>query len=204
MQLHKKQNRRRGSNDVCWDFMNGGRQARLMKGMVLRVKKLKWAILFLAVAVCIAVYANWDWIQKSFRGESGIDTGKIFVSDNPGTASYFENARYTRQKTRDEAISVLNSILSNVNADEEAKKAASEDINNYAVSSEKESKIENLVASKGFTDCVAFVGEDNASLVVKVDERGLSSAQASQITDIIVSETGFKTDVIKIIEMTES
>ena len=50
---------------------------------------------------------------------------------------------------------------------------------------------------------MAFVGEDNASVVVKVGGEGLTSAEASQITDIVVSETGFKTDVIKIIEMTE-
>lgn len=168
------------------------------------MKKIKWVLLFLALVICAAVYINWGNISKGVADGTGIDVSKVFVSEDPGSGSYFENARYTRQKTRDEAISVLNTVINNQNADEEAKKTASDNINNYAVSSEKESKIENLVASKGFEECVAFVGTDNASVVVKIGEEGLSSAQASQITDIIVSETGFKTDVIKIIEMNQS
>lgn len=167
------------------------------------MKKTKWVILFLALVICVAVFANWELLRGKFSGQQSTGGG-VLVSDQGQTGSYFENARYTRQKTRDEAISVLNSVIGNAEADEDAKKAAAENINGYAVAAERENKIENLIASKGFSDCVAFVGNDNVSVVVKVSSGGLSAAEASQITDIVVSETGFRTDVIKIIEMNES
>ena len=65
-------------------------------------------------------------------------------------------------------------------------------------SSELESKIESLVKAKGFSDCVAFVGEDNVSIVV---ENVLSSEDAAKIIDIAIGETGFPSSVVKIIEL---
>ena len=86
-----------------------------------------------------------------------------------------------------------------VGTDDQSRLEAADKINGYAVRSEQEKAIENQIIAKGFEDCIVFVGEDNACVVVKTD--GLTSAQAAQILDIIASATHLNSNVIKIIEM---
>ena len=113
--------------------------------------------------------------------------------------SYFDQARYTRKQSRDEAISVFRSVIENENADSEARLEASENINEYAVRSEKETAAENQIKAKGFEECIVYIGEDNASVMVQTD--GLTSEQAAQILDIVAAETNLNANVIKIIEV---
>ena len=63
-----------------------------------------------------------------------------------------------------------------------------------------EAQIENLVMAKGYQDCVAFIGDNSISVVVSAPENGLDSSDTARIMDIVVTETGFATDQIKIIE----
>ena len=79
--------------------------------------------------------------------------------------------------------------------------AASEDISGYAKRAEMETSIENQIKAKGFEECIVFLGADNASIVVKTE--GLEPAEAAQITDIVVAETGFSAAVVKIIELSQ-
>ena len=167
------------------------------------MKKIRWIIIALTLVICVAVYFNWDNVNKSLLNKdnnSDETSDKILGEESFVFETYFDNARYTRQTTRDEAIAALNTVINNVEADVETKKTASDNINTYAISAEKENIIESLVISKGFTDCVAFVGSDSVSVVVQTTEEGLTTAQASQIIDIVVSETGVNANSVKIIE----
>ena len=62
-----------------------------------------------------------------------------------------------------------------------------------------EAQIENLVMAKGYTDCVAFIGDDSISVVVSAPEAGLGESDTARITDIVMSETNFTVEQIKII-----
>ena len=172
------------------------------------MKKAKWAILGLTFVLTVAVFINWRYMNEN----SGVPANSeikeddyykkilgeaLYVSEN---STYFENARYTRQKSRDEAVSVLNTLISNASADSDSKKLAAETIADYAKITEKEQVIENLIKSKGFDDCIVFLGHDNASVVVET--LGLEGYEAAQILDLVAGETGFSVNVIKIIEFT--
>ena len=63
-----------------------------------------------------------------------------------------------------------------------------------------EAQIENLITAKGYTDCVAFLGEDSISVVVSAMENGMTDADAARIGEIVMEQTGFDADQIKIIE----
>ena len=63
-----------------------------------------------------------------------------------------------------------------------------------------ENEIESLVASKGYADCVAYIGENSVSVVVSVPENGLQAADVAKITDIVLGQTSFAADQVKIIE----
>jgi len=64
-----------------------------------------------------------------------------------------------------------------------------------------EAQIENLVIAKGYTDCVAFIGEDALSLAVAAPEGGLTEADTAKIVDVVNQSSGFTADQIKIIEV---
>ena len=64
-----------------------------------------------------------------------------------------------------------------------------------------EAQIENLVTAKGYTDCVAFIGEDAISLAVAAPDGGLTQADTARIVDVVQQTAAFTTDQIKIIEV---
>ena len=63
-----------------------------------------------------------------------------------------------------------------------------------------ESQIESLVPAKGYADCVVFMGEDSVSVVVAAPETGLNTADVARIKDIVVNETDYTPEQIKIME----
>lgn len=171
------------------------------------MKKARWIILGLTLVVCIAVYINWEFVNSGNNNFTIADTNdeeyqKILGETtyvNTTETDYFENARYLRQKNRDDSISVLTELINNENADEDAKCAAASAIAGYAETSETEAMLENIIKAKGFSDCIVFLGSDNVSIVVEAS--GLKPSEAAQLMDIAVSETKFSADVIKIIEI---
>lgn len=104
---------------------------------------------------------------------------------------YFAAARLTRQQARDTAMTLLKDAP-------EAEKAA-ESMQALVNSTMAESRIENLVTAKGYTDCVAFIGESSISVVVATETGVLESADVARITDIVKGETAFSQNQIKIV-----
>ena len=167
------------------------------------MKKARWFILGLTAVICVAVFINWQYVQAEQTNNQNEENKKTlgeesFVKSGDDD-TYFDNARFTREQSRNEAISVLKSIVDNENADGNAKLKATEDINEYAVRTEKEASIENQIKAKGYAECIVFLGDDNASVVVQTE--GLKTEQAAQIIDLVVSETNLNANVVKIIEM---
>ena len=63
-----------------------------------------------------------------------------------------------------------------------------------------ESQIESLVTAKGYADCVVFMGAESVSVVVAPPEGGLTATDAARIKDIVISETDYTAEQIKIME----
>ena len=80
---------------------------------------------------------------------------------------------------------------------------ASEGIQVLAGYTMKEAQIENLVTAKGYTDCVAFMGEDSISVVVSSDTGELTAEDVAKITDIVVGETKFSAGDVKVISSSQ-
>ena len=121
-------------------------------------------------------------------------------NDGSSEDSYFAEARLSRQKARDEAVSILNVTVENESADEDAKAAATESIQVMAQSAMKESRIENLVIAKGYDECVVFINDNGVNVIVQKPENGLQQEDIARIRDIVISETGVSAEQIKIIE----
>lgn len=112
---------------------------------------------------------------------------------------YFSNARINRQQARDSALSLLEEAAANNDADQTMRNEANASIQVMADCTMAEAEIENLVTAKGYTDCVAFVGEDSASVVVALASGELTETDTAKIMEITMEQTGLEASQIKII-----
>jgi stage III sporulation protein AH len=154
-----------------------------------------------------AVYLNWRYTDNV------ADTSKVLgqstlvsaQEDSAGADStsvaddYFATARLSRKQARDNAISMLKEAETDENAEQSVLNEASETLQVLAAYTVAESQIESLVTAKGYADCVTFMGVDSVSVVVS-DSDGLDITDVARIKDIVINETDYTADQIKIME----
>lgn len=134
------------------------------------------------------------------------ETG-LFYSENDADStamSYIEEAfakvRLERQQARDAAAETLTAVSKAEGAAQETIDKALNTMTQMAVWSVKEAELENLIRSKGFIDCVVYLSDSGVSVTVAA-EGGLTNVSAAKITDVIVSETDFTAEQLKVIEI---
>ena len=130
---------------------------------------------------------------------SGTQTGGDTQSAEGTNGAYFATARLNRQQARDSALSLLQDAASREDANDAVRSQLNDNIQTMANYTVTEAQIENLVIAKGYTDCVAFIGEDALSLAVAAPEGGLTEADTAKIVDVVNQTAGFTADQIKII-----
>ena len=135
------------------------------------------------------------------QGDSA-ESGKVYgdTTEVSAAGDYFAQARLTRQKSRDEAISILNSTLENEAASEEAKSKANDQISSMADYAVKESELETLIKGEGYSDAVVYISDGSVSVIVAPPEGGLKSEDVAKITDLTVEKTGLPASAVKISE----
>ncbi len=119
------------------------------------------------------------------------------------TDSYFDTARLNREEARDSALSILQETVDDPEADETAVSAAAESITAMASATLQESEIESLILAKGYTDCVAFIGDNSVSVVVSAGGAELEASDVAVVTDIVCGETDFSASSVKVIQAEE-
>lgn len=186
--------------------------------------KIQWkrnaVVATVLLFVCSAVYLNWryagdvaqqaqDEVQQEENGgatrvlgDAALVGGEIVdVTEMPVTvSSYFDTARLSRQQSRDNALSLLREASEQENVDQAALDEANRAIQTLAGYTMLETQIENLVIAKGYADCVVFMSENSISVVVSAAEDGLQTEDVAKITDIVLTETTYAADQIKILE----
>lgn len=176
--------------------------------------------------VCGAVYLNWNYSQDTAAGKTLGEAALVGSQNDPlmqeGTekkegetgvsqegeqsktptesGSYFSTARLNRQQARDNALSLLQEAAEDEKAEQSAVDEANAAIQTMADYTMTEAQVENLITAKGYTDCVAFLGEDSISVVVSAMENGMTDTDAARIGEIVMEQTGLTADQIKIIE----
>ena len=174
-------------------------------GLLSRIGRRNLIILAAVLLIGGAITLNY----LVFGGSDGIDYGGSNMGDadtdagtNAGTENnadtYFASAALSRTQARDEAIEVLQTVLANEAALEETREQALADISRIALEIEKEASIETLVRAKGFSECVAVLNGDSASIVVKSDGE-LLQTQVAQINEIVYEQAGILPVNIKVL-----
>lgn len=161
------------------------------------------AVLASVLVIALAVYLNYRWFYDPLSslgyGEGNMSDQVTDSTDTSGKGEedYFTATALVRQQSRDEAIDVLKSVSENEEADEEARAQAREKIAKIAEDIQNEANIETLVKAKGFEECIAVIGDNSVSVIVKADS--LQAAQAAQILSIAYESTGISPENISII-----
>ena len=168
-----------------------------------------------------AVYLNWSYTNQAEDGQD--DGGKVLgqtslvngedaqVSATPSPSEagtqgqesqtgYFASARLNRQQARDNALELLQKAAADASADQTLIDEANASIQAMATYTMSEAQVENLIIAKGYGECVCFLNEDSASVVVSTVENGLGDSDAAKIQEIVMETTGLEANQIKIIE----
>ena len=193
-------------------------------------KVVRPMLLAACVAVVgLSVYADWNYNKNKeqasektgyiYNSSVSGDSAKILgeatyvgatpqeetASSNQGDIvteeSYFASAAYERQRSRDETLELLQTVVDSSETMPDAKNKALSDMTALAAAMEAETNIETLVKAKGFDDCIAVISGDNINVVVKTT--GLLTYEVAQIREIVMNEMKIPAENIKIIEKTK-
>ena len=116
-------------------------------------------------------------------------------------SAYFDEARLTRTKTRDEALDTLQKSLKDAKITDEEKKALTEELSGIITSIAAEGEIESMIKAKGFIDCVAFLDGDKANIAVKTKSDTLTKSEVAQIRDIVMAKSSVSAQNITVVEV---
>lgn len=168
------------------------------------------------ILVCGAVYMNWDYNMQFGKADPervlAEDTAAEAANTEQGDAvetaadtapvsDYFAQARLARQRSRDEAVSLLESATEADSASQETVDNAMNAISAMANASMTETQIENLLLAKEYADCVAYISNEGITVAVPAPEEGLTAEQVAAITDVITAETDFTAAQLKVVEV---
>ena len=121
------------------------------------------------------------------------------VSASPARSDYFAQARLDKQTSRDNAVQTLQSIIGGGDLSNDEMVTNAIDAVNLSKLMESEKVIESLILSQGFRDCVVYLDDKSAKVVV--ESSGLEPAQATAIKEIILTETDVPAEGIRIFEV---
>ncbi|MCD7732638.1 MAG: SpoIIIAH-like family protein [Oscillospiraceae bacterium] len=176
-----------------------------------RVSKRQIIITCLVLLLGIAVYANYELTNTDLKATdvvTSLDMSDVYgeITYVNGTEivdysseDYFAQARLEKLTSRDEAVETLKMMLDGGDISDEELSTYTEEAVALSSLIESETIIENLVIAAGFEDCVCYLDGENANIVVKSE--GLTSAQAAQIKDILLSEVDVQNENIRIFEV---
>ena len=165
------------------------------------------------VTVCTGIYFNWLYTDQQAAADltDTVDAEKVLSEDllaldtevlgedvNTST-DYFAAVRLSRQQARDSALNLLQEAM----AYDDATKAAesSKQLDEIVQTALSEATIESLVIAKGYTDCVAYMSSDGVSVAVASPEGGLQTADVAVIADIVMTQSQYDLDAIRVVEV---
>lgn len=167
----------------------------------------------LLVTVCIGIYANWSYTQDqqvadltdTLNEEKILSEDMLVMADDAevleDTASdYFAAVRLSRQEARDSAVTMLQEAMA-YSEDGSEMSGSSQTLDGIVQTALSEAQIESLVVAKGYTDCVAYIGDDGISVAVAAPEGGLQQSDVALIADVVMSQLDYSLDMIRVVEV---
>lgn len=168
------------------------------------------------VTVCAGIYMNWLYSEDQTTMEltDTLNAEKLLSSDmlvmgtddalETGKADttmedYFAAVRLSRQQARDSAVSTLQEAMAYSDGVKDAETTAQ--LETIVQTALCEAQIESLVIAKGYSDCVAYIGDDGISVAVASPEGGLQDTDVAVIADIVIAQSDYSMEDIRVVEV---
>ena len=118
------------------------------------------------------------------------------AGNSNSNSSYYEESKLQRDTMYSQTLETYKEMLDNSNVSEEQKAIITQEITNLSKEKNAIMVCENLITTKGFSNCVIFVNTDSISVVIESDE--LKTDEIAQIQNIISREMGAEVEDIHI------
>lgn len=168
------------------------------------------------VTVCAGIYVNWLYTQENTATDltDTLDTEKVMSEDllalddqitltdgslETTASDYFAAVRLSRQEARDSAVNLLQEAMSYSDSTKAAESSAT--LDEIVQTSLSEAQIESLVIAKGYADCVVYMTNEGVSVAVAAPEGGLQSQDVAVIADIVMNQSEYTLNDIRIVEV---
>lgn len=168
------------------------------------------------VTVCAGIYVNWLYTEDQNTADltDTLDADKILSSDmlvmsdgttlaaensNNTVSDYFAAVRLSRQEARDSAVGLLQEAM--VYSDDAQTAQTNAKLEQIVQVALCEAQIESLVIAKGYTDCVAYISDEGISVAVSAPEGGLKNTDVAVIADIIMTQSEYDMEDIRVVEV---
>ena len=125
----------------------------------------------------------------------------VSVNQDSGT-EFFESARLTRSKARDEALDTLKKSLKDASLTKEEKDALTAELSARISNITLETKLETLIKAKGFPDCVVNLEGSKANVTVMTENDALTAEEVTRVRDALLNQCkGLTAQDITIVEV---
>ena len=172
------------------------------------------------VTVCAGIYVNWLYTEDKTAAslEDSLDTQKVMNEDtlvlsgdmeaiaagedNISTSTdYFAAVRLSRQQDRDNAVNLLQEAMAYSGSEGSKDVESAMELEEIVQTALSEAQIESLIIAKGYTDCVAYMSGEGISVAVSSPEGGLQQADVAVIADIVMTQSDYSLDDIRVVEV---
>ncbi|MDY5782299.1 MAG: SpoIIIAH-like family protein [Gemmiger sp.] len=139
--------------------------------------------------------------ESELAGKNYGEAQLVSVSKDSGT-EFFEQARLSRSKARDEALDAIKKTLKNSELTDEEKKQITSELEQQVSSITTETTVENLIKAKGFADCVVSLTRDRADVTVMTENDALTAEEVTRIRDTVLNQCkGLSAQDITVVEV---
>ena len=172
------------------------------------------------VTVCAGIYVNWLYTEDKTAAslEDSLDVEKVMGEDslvlsedmaaiasgedvNTTAADYFAAVRLSRQQARDNAVNLLQEAMAYTDGAGTKDVESAMELEDIVQTALSEAQIESLIIAKGYADCVAYMSDGGISVAVSAPEGGLQQADVAVIADIVMTQSDYSLDDIRVVEV---
>ena len=108
---------------------------------------------------------------------------QLVSASQDSSVEFFEQARLTRTKARDEALD----SIKKAELDKAEKEQLTADLQAQVSSITAESELESKIKAKGFADCVVTLREGRADITVMTENDALTQEEVTRIRDVVLN-----------------
>ena len=155
-----------------------------------------------------------DEVEETSEGEEASSEAKEATAENAennsedtaqtvettsGSDNYFEQARLNKEASRSKSLEILNNTAENESFDAEIRQKAGDKILAVANNVQKESEIESIAQSKGYSEICVYVDDSEANVMVRKD--GFCDEDVVKLTAIVTEQLKISAQNVKIVEV---